>query len=136
MWSAIINIVLGIWLIISPSIFEMNKITSNNNYVIGPLVITFSVISLWKINRNAVKANILLGLWLLIALIVLDFTRTIAFFSNGACGAFIIVLSSIKRKAVQHFGGGWRSLFQHNPLHLREAERIASRRKEVKHYDK
>ena len=135
MWSAIINIVLGIWLIISPSIFEMNKFTSDNNYVIGPLVITFSVISLWKINRNAVKANILLGLWLLIALIVLDFTRTIAFFSNGACGAFIIVMSSIKRKAVQHFGGGWRSLFQHNPLHLHEAERIASRLKEVKHHD-
>ena len=133
MWNAIINIVLGIWLIISPSFFEMNKITSNNNYIIGPLVITFSAISLWKINRNAIKANILLGLWLLIALFVLDFTRTIAFFSNGACGAFIIVLSAIKRRIVRNFGGGWRSLFQHNPLHLREAERIAARHQEVNH---
>lgn len=126
MWTGIVNIFLGLWLMISPSIFKMNELTANNNYIIGPLVITFSVISLWDINRQAIKVNILLGIWLLAALFILDFTKSIAFFSNGACGAFIILLSSIKRKAKENFGGGWKSLFQQNPPHLQEAERMSS----------
>lgn len=131
MWAGIINIILGLWLMISASVFEMGPPTANNNYVTGPLIITFSIISLWEINRNVIKLNILVGLWLLVALFVLDFTRTIAFFSNGACAAFIILLSSIKRKSVQNFGGGWRSLFQHNPPHLREAERMSSELQDI-----
>lgn len=126
MWTRITTIVLGLWLMISPSIFQMNELTSNNNYIIGPLVITFSVISLWDINRKIITANIPLGAWLLIALFALDFTKSIAFFSNGACGAFIILLSSIKRKALGKYGGGWKSLFQRNPPHLQEAERMPS----------
>ena len=127
MWSGIINIILGLWLMISPEILKMNQTTSDNNHIVGPLVITFSIISLWDINRNVIRANVIPGAWLLAALFVLDFTKTIAFCSNGACACFIIVLSSIKRKAAGRFGGGWRSLFQHNPLHFREAEKISSK---------
>jgi hypothetical protein len=126
MWTAILNIILGFWLMIAPSVFKMNQVTSDNNYIIGPLVITFSVISLWDINRKAIRANILLGIWLLVALFLFDFTKTIAFFSNGACGSFIILFSSIKRKALGKYGGGWKSLFQHNPIHLQEAEKMSS----------
>ena len=125
MWSRALNIILGLWLMISPEILKMNQTTSDNNHIVGPLVITFSIISLWDINRSAVKANIVLGAWLLIALFVLDFSKTIAFCSNGACACFIIVLSSIRTRAKEKFGGGWRSLFQHNPVHLREAEKIS-----------
>ncbi len=123
MWAAIINIVLGLWLVISPSVLNMAPTTADNNHIIGPLVITFSVVSLWKINRNVIKANIVLGIWLLIALFVLDFSETIVFLLNGICGVLIILLSSIKRRSTQNFGGGWRSLFQHNPPHMIEAEK-------------
>lgn len=123
MLIGIVNIVLGLWLMVSPAVFGMNRITSNINHIVGPLVITFSIISLWEINRNAIKVNILLGLWLLIALFLFDYTKTIAFFSNGGAACLIIILSSIKRKGRGKFGGGWRSLFQHNPVHLREAEK-------------
>ena len=126
MWKGILNAFLGLWLMMSPSLFEMNEFTSNNNYIVGPLVITLSVISLWDINRKVIRANIPLAVWLLAALFILDYTKTIAFFSNGACAIFIILLSSIKRKAKGRFGGGWKSLFQHHPLHLQEAERISS----------
>jgi len=126
MWTKIVTALIGLWLMISPSVLKMNELTSNNNYIVGPLVITFSVISFWDINRKVIRANIPLGAWLLIALFVLEFTKSIAFFSNGACGAFIILLSSIKRKAKGKYGGGWKSLFQHNPPHLQEAEKMSS----------
>ena len=115
---------MGLWLMVSPGIFKMNQITSDNNHIIGPLVVTFSIISLWDINRNVIKANIVLGAWLLIALFVLDFSKTIAFYSNGGCACFLIAFSLVKRKPKDKFGGGWRSLFQHHPVHLREAERM------------
>jgi hypothetical protein len=127
MWAAIMNILLGLWLMMAPTVFDMNQTTSYNNYITGPLVITFSIISLWEINKKVIRANVLIGIWLLVALFVLGFTKTIAFFSNGACAAFIIVFSSIKRKQSQNFGGGWKSLFQHNPPHMREAEKMANR---------
>lgn len=125
MWARILNIFIGLWLMVSPAVLHMNTIAADNNHIVGPLVITFAVVSLWQINRNAVKANIVLGLWLLIGLFVLNFNQTIIFLLNGICGVLIILLSSIKRKTSQKFGGGWRSLFQHNPPHMVEAERRA-----------
>jgi hypothetical protein len=122
MWAGIMNILIGLWLMMAPAVFSMNQTTSYNNYIIGPLVITFSIISFWEINRKIIRTNILLGAWLLIALFVLHFTKTIAFFSNGACAVFIILFSCIKGKGSQNFGGGWKSLFQRNPPHMREAE--------------
>jgi len=110
-------------LMISPAIFTMNESTSNNNHIVGPLVITFSVISFWSINRNAIKANIVLGAWLLISLVVLNFAYALQLLSNGSCGVLLILLASIKRESEEKFGGGWRSLFQNNPLHLREADK-------------
>lgn len=123
MAASIISCTAGLWLMISPAVFTMNQSTSNNNHIIGPLVITFSVISFWNINRNAIKANIVLGAWLLISLFVLNFAYALPLLSNGICGVLLILLASIKRKSQEKFGGGWRSLFQHNPLHLREAEK-------------
>jgi hypothetical protein len=125
MFTRIISILIGLWLMASPHILTMNTVTSDNNHIVGPLVITFSVISLWDINRNVIKANIILGIWLIVALFVLDFTKTIAFYSNGACACFLIILSSINTPSKAKFGGGWRSLFQHNPVHLREAEKTS-----------
>jgi hypothetical protein len=127
MRASILNIILGLGLMILPTLFNMDHGAANNNYIIGPLVITFSVISLWKINRNAIKANIIFGLWLLASLFIFDFSITLAFLLNGVCGVLLIILSSVKRKTVQKFGGGWRSLFQHYPLHLREAEKSSNK---------
>ena len=67
MFTRIISIIIGLWLMASPDILTMNSVTSNNNHIAGPLVITFSVISLWDINRNVIKANIILGIWLIVA---------------------------------------------------------------------
>lgn len=123
MIAAITSCIAGLWLMISPAIFTMNESTSNNNHIIGPLVITFSVISFWSINRNAIKANIILGAWLLISLVVLNFAYALPLLSNGICGVLLILLASTKRNSEEKFGGGWRSLFQHNPLHQQEADK-------------
>jgi SPW repeat len=124
MWASIVNIILGLWLILSPSVLGMSGPAANNNHITGPLVITFAVIALWDINRNAGKVNSIIGAWLLIAILFLDYTNA-AIVSNGLSAIAIILLALVKRKTKHRFGGGWRSLFQKEPLHLKEAERLS-----------
>ncbi|MGE5520676.1 MAG: vitamin K epoxide reductase [Candidatus Dadabacteria bacterium] len=125
MWIPIINALIGLWLMISPGVLKMNEVSSDNNHITGPLVITFSVIALWQINRKVIRVNILIGTWLLISLFVLDYIRDFAFFGNAICGLLLIILSSLPVKVKEKFGGGWHSLVEENPLHLRESKQKA-----------
>ncbi|MDQ3845474.1 MAG: hypothetical protein M3342_15920, partial [Bacteroidota bacterium] len=112
----------GLWLMISPSVLGMSQPAANNNHIAGPLVITFAVIALWEINRNVIKVNMVIGAWLIIALFVIDFHSTSTIISNLVSAIVLILLALVKREVKQHYGGGWISLFQKNPPHLRAAE--------------
>lgn len=123
MVQSVISCLIGLWLMLSPAVLPVNQSAAGNNHIIGPWVMTFSIISLWNINRNILKANAVLGAWLLLALLVFDYSRLFILLSNGVCGVSLLLLSlSVKRKG-ENYGGGWRSLFQHNPPHICEAER-------------
>ncbi len=117
MWAQIINIVIGLGLMVAPSILKFNKVDADNNHIVGPLVITFAVISLWEINRNARWFNIVTGSWLLIAPFVLAFTFS-AKIVDLIAGVLIIIFSFFSGKVKRKYGGGWRSLFQKHPLHM------------------
>ncbi len=123
MWSCIATIILGLWLMVSPSVLGMAPSAANNNHIAGPLVITFAVIALWEINRNVIKVNMLIAVWLMISPLVIDFAATTAVLSNLLSAVAILLLALVKREVKQRYGGGWISLFQKNPPHLREAER-------------
>lgn len=125
MMQSIFSCIVGLWLIVSPALLQTNKAVADNNHIIGPLVITFSVIAFWKLNRLAVKLNFVFGLWLVISLLVFDYSRTFPFLSNGVCGLLLVLAAITVKKKYSNsgFGGGWRSLIQHNPPHVREAFR-------------
>ena len=108
---------------VSPAFLSMTREAANNNHIAGPLAITFSVIAIWEINRNAIKANLLIGAWLLLAIFILPYNNVAVMLSNGLCGLLLCVLALKKQPAKQNYGGGWRSLFQHNPPHLAAAEK-------------
>jgi len=128
MWATICSALIGLWLMVSPAFFNMSREAANNNHITGPLVITFSVVALWDINRNAVKANLLFGAWLMVAILVLPYTMPVII-SNGLSALAIIGFAWKKRTTKQHYGGGWRSLFQHDPPHVKAAERESLRPK-------
>jgi hypothetical protein len=127
MWTAILNILVGLWLMVSPAFLDMSKPVADNNQVTGPLIITFAVISLWEINRNVIKANVVLGVWLFAAFFIFSFSNTEVIISNTVCGMLTILLSLVKRKSVDQYGGGWSSLFQYNPPHMHVAEKRSAR---------
>lgn len=121
MWAKIVNILIGLGVMVSPAIFTFNKAAADNNHIVGPLVLTFAIISLWEINQNVRLFNIISGLWLVISPFIIGFTsagRTV----DVVAGVAVIFFSLCKEKSKHRYGGGWRSLFQKDPLHIKATE--------------
>lgn len=118
MWSKILNILVGTWLMVAPAILEYGPEASNNGHIIGPIIITFSVISLWEATDLLRKWNYPFGVWLILAPWVLSYAATLPVISDMASGILIIVLSSFTKKIKYRYGGGWASLWKENPEHM------------------
>ncbi|HLU90029.1 MAG TPA: SPW repeat protein [Cyclobacteriaceae bacterium] len=123
MWAQLINTFIGIWLMVAPAVLGYNDAGSDNNHIVGPLVVTFAFVAVWEATRGLRKVNILFGIWLLLAPWVLGYEETGPIVNDMVCGALIIVFSLVKGKVEGKYGGGWKSLWQSNSLHEREAER-------------
>jgi hypothetical protein len=119
MWGAIINILLGLWLMVSPDMLQFEKAASDNNYIIGPLVLTVAITALWEVNRSVRFFNIALGAWLVISPFILGLQLSTALWGVILPGILIIAFSLIKGSIKRSYGGGWRSLFTKDPEHAR-----------------
>lgn len=117
MWAQMINALIGLAIMVSPDVLQFMQTETNNNYILGPLIITFAVISFWECNRNARLFNIVTGAWLIIAPFIFGF-RSDALWLDVIGGVLLILLSLVKGKMTQKFGGGWRSLFMDNASHI------------------
>src|SRR4051794_25044189 len=118
MWAAIINIIIGLFLMIAPAIFHFEKAVADQYHIVAPVVITCAVISLWEINRSAHYINIIPGLWFIVAPFIFHFQPASAKWIAVVSGMVILLLSLLKRKVKGKYGGGWRSLFQKHPVHM------------------
>ncbi|CCH57021.1 vitamin K epoxide reductase [Fibrisoma limi BUZ 3] len=121
MLSRILNVLLGLWLIVSPAVFQFNKTIADNVHIVGPLIVTVAVVAISDSVRNFRLVNTLCGGWLLIAPWVLGYSNMTATINDLIVGSLTIGLSLIRGTVSHQFGGGWRSLFQDNPEHLRLA---------------
>lgn len=107
MWARIVNISIGLWLIAVPGIFAYAKMPADNDHIVGPIVVTFSVVACWEATRGMRKWNFAPGLWLLLAPWVLSYDATIPIISDMVCGLLILIFASVRGKVEAKFGGGW-----------------------------
>jgi hypothetical protein len=114
MWAAIVNIMLGLWLMISPSLFPLEKAAADNHYITGPLVITFAIIAMWELNRPARYLTLLAGAWLVLSPFILGYEDAAATRITLSAGVLIGGCSLVKECIRGSYGGGWRSLFRKN----------------------
>ena len=112
MWAAILNTVLGLWVMLTPVVFNFEKTAGNINYIIGPLVITFAITAIWEVNRSARYFNLVAGLVLAATPLIVSFQQTGVSWNNIATGILIAALSLVKGKIKGQYGGGWKSLFE------------------------
>jgi hypothetical protein len=120
MWAQVINISIGLWLMISPVVLGSDNTAATNKYIIGPIIISMAVIALSQSMRNVRYFNVLCGLWLLIAPWLISYGQTADYVNDMTAGLAVILLSLVKGNITHRFGGGWRSLFQHDPSHMQQ----------------
>jgi hypothetical protein len=127
MWAQIINILVGLWVIVSPSVLDLNKAISNNDRIVGPIIVTVAFIAISESVRNTRYINILSGLWLLISPWVLGYEHVAGILNDMIFGLIVIILSLVKGTVKNAFGGGWNALFQDIPSHVQEANAQTSK---------
>ena len=66
-WSLILTALLGIWLMFTPWVFDLPKLASDSDHLVGALCVVISVISLGEVLRSFRLIMIPLGLWISIA---------------------------------------------------------------------
>lgn len=103
--------------------FGFSKAAADNDHIIGPVIATFAIISWWESTRVVRTYNIPLGAWLLLAPWILNYDSTIAIVNNMGVGLLVILLSLVKGKVAQRFGGGWSAAWKSDTLHQREAQK-------------
>jgi hypothetical protein len=120
MWGAVINILLGLWLMFSPGLLQFDKAASDNNYIVGPLILTVAIIALWEVNRSVRFFNVVLGAWLVVSPFMLGFKLSTAIWGVILPGVLIVVCSLVKSSIKRSYGGGWGSLLEKDPEHARQ----------------
>lgn len=121
MWAAILNTILGVWVIIAPWALSYDPDVANKNYIIGPIVITFAITAIWEVNRSLRYANILCGLLLAASPFLFSYDG-MALYNDLVTGIAILGLSLVKGSVKGRYGGGWRSLLESNPVHMQQRE--------------
>lgn len=111
-----INTLAGLWLMTAPSVLNYGSNASDNGHIVGPVIVTFSVIAMWDCTRNTIRWNIPLAIWLLIVPFLLDYTNFSACLSDISAGVFIFILSIKEIKAGKNYNGGWSYLWKPLPI--------------------
>lgn len=68
MWSRVVEIMLGCWLLISPFIFQYSDNEPSlwiNDFICGTAVIVFGLLSYWRRARHAHLMTLVVGTWLI-----------------------------------------------------------------------
>jgi hypothetical protein len=110
MWAHILNVILGVWLMFSPTVLDYDAVASTMSYIVGPMVSCFAYLAIWSISRGLRWANLPLGIWLVIAPWIFHYSLP-ALFNSLIVGAAIMLLSAVNGPTTHSYGGGWSSLW-------------------------
>lgn len=127
MWAQVVMMLLGIWLMVAPAVFDFSKRMADNAHVVGPLIATFSMVAIWECTRNVRLFNLPLAVWLFAAPVVLQYENDTALMNDYAVAVLIMLLCLVKPERKYRFGGGWPAIWKSNTLHSRDV--VARERK-------
>lgn len=110
-WAEIIVTLIGVWLMAAPDVLGYdNTAAENADRIVGPIVATFGCVAIWEVTRACRWINLVLGVWLVLAPLFIDYTYA-GLLNTLACGLAIVFLSGLpKGKIRAQLGGGWKSL--------------------------
>jgi hypothetical protein len=114
MGPLIVGIVLGFWLMASPSVLVYGGAARASAIVAGALAASMSWIALSEVTRAVRRINVALGIWLVLAGFVLPQPWRAAV--NGwVVGLLLGAIGMLPRRIEADYGGGWSALVASGP---------------------
>ncbi|WP_226483353.1 vitamin K epoxide reductase family protein [Natrinema amylolyticum] len=107
-WTLFAAMVLGAWLMLSPTLFGTTGFMADSSHLVGSLVVSFTVIATGEPARPVRFLNVPLAGWVLVAPWLITGVPTIAAI-NATVAGVLIVLLSVPRGPITDRYGGWES---------------------------
>lgn len=98
-WASWINLILGIWLLISPGVLHVDGVLMNNNMACGVLAVLAAIWGLIVVRDNHLPGwvSLAIGLWVLVSPWVLAVEGgSVALANNGLCGSVMSIFAVLR----------------------------------------
>lgn len=105
-WTLLVSTALGLWLMLSPSLFKSTGLAADSNHIVGALITTVAVIVMAEIVRAGRFLNVLFGAWVVAAPWLLSGSGPGAKWNNLIVGV-LLILVSIPRGTIREQYGTW-----------------------------
>lgn len=103
-WNLLLLTCLGIWLICSPSVFHSLRPASDSNFIAGPLVVAFSIISCSEVVRNLRWVNAFIAGGLVFSTFFLKGFSEMGLVNQWLTSILIFVLAFPKGNRCERYG--------------------------------
>lgn len=107
----IVTVLLGVWLIVCPSILGYGGGALTVDRIAGPVVVFFGMLALRDVTRIFRLFNVLPGLWVLVSPWILGLAGWQVIVNHEFVGLAIMALALIPGTVRQRTGGGWLALW-------------------------
>jgi len=108
-WQDPINLILGIWMIVSPWVlgYSMEATPTWNAVILGILIGVAALFALYRVMAWEEWGNVVLGLWLLISPWVLSFSSIRSAMSNAVIVGIVVAILALWALGTDKSIGGW-----------------------------
>jgi hypothetical protein len=110
-WNLVVSVILGIWLMASPSVLNIQGRLAMSNYIEGPMIVAFSIIAFAEVFRSIRYLNILFGFGLILAPWIALGSPLSGILNNSFIGILTIALSIRKGEISERYGAWEKLLF-------------------------
>ncbi|UHQ99269.1 vitamin K epoxide reductase family protein (plasmid) [Natrinema zhouii] len=105
-WTLLAAMVIGVWLMLSPTLFGTTGLMADSSHLVGSLVVSFTVIATGEPARAVRFLNIPLAMWIIVAPWLFDGVPMIAAI-NAVVAGILVILLSVPRGPIADRYSGW-----------------------------
>jgi hypothetical protein len=98
LWARLLNLALGTWLFASSFLLPRTSASGTNAWVIGMLIMSFSLWSLWVPQMR--RVNAFAGVWVLLAAVVLPRSGATTLVHDLLAGLAVLLISLVPNRPV------------------------------------
>jgi hypothetical protein len=110
--TLLMGIALGIWLMASPAVLDYTGPGRISALVVGPIAASVSWIALSEVTRPVRRVNMVLGMWLILAGLILRQPWWAAI-NSIVIGLLLGLVALWHTRIAGRYGGGWNALVGH-----------------------